>query len=66
MTVNRLYLYVTQVYDPKQDQTVRYRFRTMTDEAAIRESKDGYTGLLGNPDQDHLEVTIISRRLVDD
>lgn len=64
MSNRPLFTYSTVVYDPKQDQQVRYRFRMMTDAAAIQQSKDGYTGLLGNPDQDHLEVTIISKELL--
>ena len=67
MTVNRLYVYVTKVVDTTgKGPTVNYRFRTFTDKAAIRQSKDGYTGLLGNPPQDHLEVTVISKRRVDE
>ena len=56
-----LHDYITSVYDPRQDQTVTYRFRAFTDAQAIQQSKDGYTGLLGNPSQEHLEVTIISK-----
>lgn len=65
MSNRPLFTYKTVVYDPKQDQQVRYEFRAMTDASAIQLSKDGYTGLLGNPDQDRLEVTIISRTLDD-
>ena len=63
MSNRPLFTYYTAVYDPKQDQVARYEFRAMTDAQAIQQSKDGYTGLLGNPQQDHLEVTIIRKEL---